>query len=234
VAGFVYTHAPTAAYYLNHSDAVLAAHLGNYYFGGGEYDLRKAATSYELALQLDPATQLVRYQLARIYFVDGQLDRALAHINTELILFPYNPRSLYVRGLIYISVDNLSAAEEDFRNFVAWAPAEWGGYNDLAFVLAKEGKYAESEAVIMEAMQKVPDAKDIPWLWNSLGLAQLNRLHYIDAEASFTRALALSREVTPKQWRRAYSGNDPASIEASIKAFQAAIEANVSLAQAKK
>ena len=164
VAGFVYSRSPAVAYYLNRSDAALALQLGQYYFGGGAYNLRKAATSYELALQLDPTRQLARYQLARIYFVDGQFDRALAHINTELRMFPYNPRSLYVRGLIYISLDNLSAAEQDFRNFVAWAPFEWGGYNDLAFVLAKEGKYAESETVVMEAMQKISNAKDIPWL----------------------------------------------------------------------
>ncbi len=220
-----------AAYYLNNTDGDLAFQMGQYYFGGGAYDLDKAAKSYQLALEQQPGMLWGHYQRARIYFVQGKFEKALQEIEAELEANPANLRSLYVRGLIYLSADDLFAAEADFKAFVAWAPTEWGGYNDLAFVLAKEGKYAESEVVIMEAMQKVPNAKDIPWLWNSLGLAQLNRLHYTDAAASFAKALALAEGVTAEDWRRAYSGNNPQGDEDGVHQFRQTIEKNLRSAQ---
>ncbi len=223
---------PSAAYYFNYTNKQVAFEEGEYYFLTRAYDLDRAAKAYQLVLSLDPQTPLVHYQLARIYLVQGDFARATHEINTELAINPYHLRSLYVRGLIEMSQANFAAAEKDFRDFVAWAPTEWGGYNDLAYVLAKEVKYKESEAVIREAMQKVPNAKEVPWLWNSLGLAQLNQFHYGEARDSFKKALDLANTMTLGEWRRAYSANDPAGDMQSIEAFQKAIAANLETAQA--
>jgi Tfp pilus assembly protein PilF len=219
------------AYYLNYRDPELAISVGNYYFGGGAYDIHKATASYERALALSPSVHLAHYQLARIYFVEGNLTKATEYIDDELQIDPYNQRSLYVRGLIEDAQGELSAAEADFTRFVRWAPWEWGGYNDLSFVLAKEGKYVESEAVLSEAFKKVPDANQNPWLWNALGLAELNQLKYQEASASFQKALTLAEAITPAQWHRAYSGNDPSSNTGDINSFQQAIVANLKAAK---
>ena len=219
------------AYYFNYKDPQLAIFIGNYYFGGEAYDLNRAQKSYERALVLTPNTRLAHYQLARIYFVEGDLPGALKHINEELQIDPLTLRSLYVRGLIKLSQHDLRGSEADFRAFTQWAPGEWGGYNDLSFVLAKEGKYAESEAVVRQAFIKVPNAKDVSWLWNSLGLAQLNQYKFKDAVVSFTHALTMSDAVTSKVWRRAYSGNDPAGDTTSIVTYQQAIKTNLKAAQ---
>lgn len=224
-------HHPLEAYYFNFDDPALAQEIGNYYFGNGAYDLPKAAASYQLALRLQPGILWGHYQLARIYFVEGDFAKAMDEIDAELAANPGNLRSLYVRGLIETSQVNLPAAEADFKHFIEWAPTEWGGYNDLAFVLAKEGKYAESEATVEQAFAAVPNGDAVPWLWNSLGLAQLNELHYTQAQASFTKALALAEAITPEDWHRAYSGNDPAEDAAGIKNFQDAIKKNFATAQ---
>lgn len=220
------------AYHLNRADGKLALQAGYYYYGAGAYDVDKAAWSFQIALRYDPKVLWGHYQLARIYFVQGKFTKALQEINAELAANPANLRALYIRGLIYISMNNLPAAEEDFRNFVAWAPAEWGGYNDLAFVLAKEGKYTESEMVIMQSMQKVPNASDVAWLWNSLGLAQLNQQKYTDAQVSFTKALALAEQMTAQEWVRAYSGNDPALAADAMVHFKNSIQDNLLKANA--
>jgi len=224
---------PTLAYYLNHSDATLALQEANYFFGTKAYDLHKAKHAYQLALKLDPEAPLAHYQLARIHFVEGDLVRAFQEINFELITNPQNLRALYVRGLIVMTQGDLFAAENDFKRFVAWAPTEWGGYNDLAYVQAKQGKYKESEQTIGVAMSKVPGAEQVPWLWNSLGLAQLNQFKYKEAEASFKRALDLANRLMVDEWRRAYTANDPAGDAQSVEAFRAAIAKNLVTAQAR-
>lgn len=222
---------PALAYYLNRDDAGLAMRVGDYYFGGGAYDLGKAEHSYRLALELKPGILWGNYQLGRIYFVEGKLDSAIQEINAELVANPTNLRSLYVRALIEDAQRNLPAAEADFTRFIAWAPTEWAGYNDLSFVLAEEWKFSQAEQVIAQAMKQVPGAAGNPWLWNSLGLAQLNELHYTEAQASFAQAQKSAQAMTPEVWHHAYPGNDPAASSASIEAFKKAIAANLETAQ---
>ena len=219
-------------YYLNRDDADLAMQMGDWYFTSGQaYDLHKAEVLYARAMALDPHMYLAHYELARIYFVQGDLTKATDFINQELQINPYTLRPLYVRGLIELAQSNLPAAEDDFTRFVAWSPGEWGGYNDLAFTLAKEAKFAESEAVLKQALKKVPDAEANPWLWNGLGLAQLNQLRYTDAEASFEKASVLAHTITLVQWERAYSANDPEAASESIAAFQQSIQKNLTIAK---
>lgn len=218
------------AYYTNHTDAALAIKEGFYYFGGGQYDLPKAVNAFTLATKLEPNILWGHYQLARIYFVQGRWSEALAEINAELAANPQNLRALYERGLIETSMGNLSAAEADFTRFIAWAPSEWGGYNDGAYVLAKEGKYVESEALIEKAFKNVSGGNTVPWLWNGLGLTQLNLGRYAQAEQSFTKALELADRLTTQDWVSAYTANDPAAASASIAAFQTAVQANITTA----
>ena len=221
----------TLAYYLNRSDSALALREGAYYFGGGDYDLDRAAHCYQLALHLTPGVLWGHYQIARINFVEGHLDEALQEINAELVANPTNLRSLYVRGLIDDARHDLPAAEADFTQFVAWAPTEWAGYNDLSFVLAEEMQYTRAEQVVAQAFKKVPNAASNPWLWNSIGLAQLNELHYTQAATSFAEAKKVADQMTPRRWHYAYPGNDPASAAESIAAFRQAIDANLATAQ---
>ncbi|RJQ37443.1 hypothetical protein C4552_01085, partial [Candidatus Parcubacteria bacterium] len=60
---------------LNRSDADLAMQLGTYYFAGtagrSEYDLSKAKRSFQRAVNHEPTILWGHYQLARIYFVEG-------------------------------------------------------------------------------------------------------------------------------------------------------------------
>ncbi|MEK7090733.1 MAG: tetratricopeptide repeat protein, partial [Patescibacteria group bacterium] len=79
------------------NDSDLAMRLGNYYFNGGEYAPKKARKAYEKALRADPDPLWANYQLARIYFVEGDNTKALEYINKELEFYPENLRSLYVR-----------------------------------------------------------------------------------------------------------------------------------------
>ena len=239
LASFVWQkyRAPQVAILLDRNNTELAMFIGNYYFngviGGGEYNPDIAEKAYEKAVKINPKILWGHYQLARIYFVKGDYEQALAEIAKELEANPENLRSLYVRGLIYgyrNGPGDSELAENDFKRFTLWAPSEWAGYNDLAWILSKRGKYKEAGETITAAFREIRESKNNPWLWNAKGVAELNLGEYADAANSFGRALDLANALTEADWRRSYPGNDPASAGSGLDAFKEAIRDNINKA----
>lgn len=224
-------HQPSVAISLVRKDVALAMLMGNYYFNGtigaSVYEPDIAERAFRKAVAINPNILWGHYQLARVLFTQGRHDEALHEINAELKANPGNLRSLYVRGLIFGYQGNLVNAENDFRRFVEWSPMEWAGYNDLAWILSKQRKYAEAEETIRAALEKVPDADNNPWLWNSLGVAYLNQAKYQQALDAFTKAGDLASKLSPSEWSRAYPGNNPTSAESGLTVFRNAIAENL-------
>src|SRR5687767_8378956 len=81
-------HLPRLSIFLNKNNPELAMAIGGYHYngvaGGGEYDVDIAQKAYEKAVAIEPGILWGHYQLARIYFVKGDFDRALVEINKEL------------------------------------------------------------------------------------------------------------------------------------------------------
>jgi len=229
---------PQAAVLLDRSNAELAMFIGSYHFngviGGGEYNPDIALKAYRKAVSINPKILWGHYQLARIYFVKGDFDLALEEINKELEANPENLRSLYVRGLIYgyrNQFGDLELAENDFRRFTSWAPSEWAGYNDLAWILSKEGKYKEAEKELGRAFENVSEGRKNPWLVTALGVAELNLKKYSRAVDSFKTAKELAEKLTIEEWRRSYPGNNPATSSEGLSAFLQAIDENLRRAE---
>ena len=232
---------PKTALTLINRDANLAMFIGNYYFngviGGGKYNPDIAEKAYKKAIKINPKILWGHYQLARIIFIKGKFDGALAEINKELEANPENLRSLYVRGLIYgyrNQAGDLEKAEADFFRFTKWAPKEWAGYNDLAWVLSKQGKYKEAKEAISAAFREIRESESNPWFWNALGVAELNLKKYGAAKIAFEKAESLAKNLTLADWHRAYPGNNPASAENGLSAFRKAIEENLRRSESKK
>lgn len=219
-------HQPKISLLLNHSDAHLAMEIGNFYFGMGGYDTRIAKKAFVRALLINPDVLWGHYSLARILFVEGDFDGALREANEELAHHPDNLRSLYVRGLVYATIGNFSAAEKDFERFTLWAPTEWAGYNDLAWVEGKQAKYKEAEETVTRAFKEAHGAETNPWLWNNLGVQQLNEGKYKEASLSFEKAEQFANALDEKTWRSAYPGNDPRTTLSGLSEFRSAISSN--------
>lgn len=222
------------AFKLNYKDADIAWQLGNFYFGQtlgrSEYDLDRAEAAFKKVLEIDPAKINANYQLGRIYLVRADYDKAITHLDKELKLNPLSFRSLYVRGIAYgyrWQGDDPEYAEQSIMAFINAHPKEWGGYNDLAWVQSKRGKDKRAKETIQGAMKKANGAKDNPWIWNALGVAELNLEEYLNAAKSFENALLLAKKINLQQWREAYPGNDPAKAEEGIMKFIGAIEGNL-------
>src|SRR3989344_6442621 len=213
-----------------YGDAGFLMRQGNFYFNGGAYDLEKAERAFQRAVRIEPGILWGHYQLARIYFVKGNSAKAIEEINKELEANPENLRALYVRVLIYGFSGRFGEAEEDFRRFTMWAPKEWAEYNDLAWILAKEGKYAEAEKAAQEGIKEALDGNKNPWLWNSMGVAQLNLKKYSEAKKSFEAVKKLAQNLTLQEWQRAYPGNNPEESARGLDAFKIAVQANFNTA----
>ena len=231
---------PSLAIALDREDAPLAMEIGNRYFGAvifgtgaAHYDPALAARAFRRALLIQPGILWGHYSLARIAFAQGNFETAFEEINAELAANSENLRSLYVRGLIYGFRDapgDLALAEADFRRFTTWTPTEWAGYNDLAWILAKERKYSDVKKVMELAFVHVPEGKQNPWLWNELGVARLALGERASARAAFEQASHYAATLTEADWRRAYSGNAPTSAQTGLGAFRAGIAKNLAKA----
>lgn len=214
------------ALYLN-KDASRAVKIGDYYFNGVAYNLDTAKKSYETALAINPNEPWAHFQTARIFFLQGRFYQALNHINLELKVNPSNLRSLYVRGLINGYAGNLSQAEEDFKGFSEWAPHRWAGYNDLAWIQAKRGRFREMKETVSTAFEKAPVKEINPWLWTSLGIAHLNLKEYNEARNAFLKSLELAEKITPKEFWEAYPGNDPRGAQEAYSRFISTLHFNL-------
>jgi len=224
-----YHNAPLALA-LDSNNAPLAFQIGNFYFNGGAYNLSLAQSAYERVISINPLYPVAHYQLARVLFVENDFSGALAAINKEILYYPQNERSLYVRALIYAYSGQFDTAAEDLKGFIQFAPTEWAGYNDLGWILGSEGKYAEGESILQQAFANVPNAKNNPWLWNTLGVMQLNRKEYTQAILSFQQASSVAASLTGTSWHTAYPGNDESQSTVGIIEFQSAIAANLTKA----
>lgn len=218
---------PELTLLVDRTNAKLAQDIGNYYFGAPAYDLERAKAGFEKAIKIERGILWGHYQLARIYFVEKKFVGALEEINLELKYNPGNFRSLYVRGLIYGYTSQFSEAENDFKHFTLWVPKEWAGYNDLAWILGREGKYKEAEKVLKEALRVVPEADKNPWLLNSLGVMELNLGERASAKKNFLEAKKRAEKLTIQEWVRAYPGNNPEELVEALRAFRSAIDENL-------
>ena len=79
----------------------------------------------------------------------------------------------------------------------------------------------------------MPQAEENPWLWNSLGVAELNTGEYSAARTSFENAHKLAFNLTPEAWRKAYPGNNPNIYEEGFSKMKESILANLELVRAR-
>lgn len=216
------------------SNAELQYEIGSYYFGGGEYDLSKAENKFRQAIQTSERQgdniQGLHYQLARLYFIQGNFFEARKHIDLELSLFPDYKRSYYVRGLINGYAGKLEDAEKDFKAFLAWKPESWAGHNDLVWIYFTKGDYKNAEKYAREGLAYTPNN---PWLNNALGVALLNLKQYDEAATHLRLALDGFGHMTPTDWGVAYPGNNPDLYTKGYNSTKEIIEKNLQLAEAK-
>lgn len=225
---------PAASLLLNRSDADLAMFIGNYYFngviGGVEYNPDVAEKAFKKAITINQEIPQGHYLLGRIAFIKGDFQTALKEINREIELRPEFPNTYYMLGLINGYVGNFEMAAKNFSQFIEKIPAQWAGYNDLAWIQIKLGDFKEAERTVQSAFNKISgEKKRNPWLWTSLGVAQLNLEEYDKAKESFLTALTIADKMSASYFWSAYPGNNPENAESAFRQFLSALHFNLAI-----
>jgi tetratricopeptide (TPR) repeat protein len=202
--------------------------LGNHYFTHDHYDIDKAYQHFNAAVQMDGTLPGAHYQRGRTRFIVGNLAGAMRDVEYEEEINPSLGKVYYMKGLIAGYQKDLPKAERSFKKFIQYDSFNWAGYNDLAWILFAEGKYAEAEKYAQQGLSKT---NDNPWLHNSIGVALLAQGKKDDAREHFLLAKEGFSHMTPEQWGIAYPGNNPNVLGTGLSATKDAIEANIQKTQ---
>ncbi len=214
-----YSLSPTAArayaYGVAHFDAA----------NSSQYDINRASYFFNLALAKDPTLPYIYHELARIAFLRGNFNQAMADINQQIAnQGDKTPNSYYVRGLIEGYMGDYAASVKDYEYFLRFDPHDWAAMNDEAWVLLKAKRYKEALAITGRGIAEAPSN---PWLLNSNATALYELGHYKDALAIAKRASVAVANLTDAQWSHAYPGNDPRIANEGVTSFKSAIEENI-------
>lgn len=222
VVGYEYvalTIAPSAArayeYGARHFDALRAA----------DYDLDRAEYFFNEAAKLDPTLLYANHELARISFLRGNFNRALAQIDLQISLHSTStPKSYYVRGLIEGFMGDYDAAAGDYETYLRTDPTNWAASNDYAWVLLKADRPQDALVSLDWGLLYWPQNA---WLHNSRATALFEMGRLEDAHEAAAAASRFVANLTEAQWLQAYPGNDPLIAPQGIEAFKKAVEENV-------
>ncbi len=191
------------------------------------YNLDLAEYFFTKANENKNPKQWVNYQLSRISFIRGDLDTALHFADRELVLYPDNCRTHYIRGLTYGYIDtvqSLDNAISDFEKFNVCFPNTWAGHNDLAWFWFRKGNMKKVIEVVEVVIEK---NKKNPWLENTYGTALMNVGEYKKAREAFEAAKKSADLMTKESWGVAYPGNNPKVYGKGLSAMRESIEKNL-------
>jgi tetratricopeptide (TPR) repeat protein len=112
-------------------------------------DLAGAKRDYLRALELDPSRSETQFNLANLYFEEGQMSAAAGHYELALQHNPAHHGAATNLGLLHIDAGNGAAAEKIARNMLRLdALRHTAGQSKLFYVLARaldaQGKTAEA------------------------------------------------------------------------------------------
>ncbi len=170
------------------------------------------------------------YQLARISFIQGNLNTALKQLDTEALHYPNHSKVFYIRGLTLGYLGRDSEAVESFREYIRQNGNSWAGRNDMAWLLFKQGKFKEALAVIQPAYEKNPDN---PWVLNTYGTLLMNTGDLFTAHDILVQGYNASLLVTEDGWGLAYPGNNPAIYGQGLEGMRSSFLKNLQLVEQK-
>jgi tetratricopeptide (TPR) repeat protein len=154
-------------------------------------DFSLAAELYEAALNRRPGHLPLIEELLRLSLVLQRRDGALRHMRALLHADPGHPLALYVRGSLQIADGDYRLAEDSLRRSLE-RQRQPMALNDLGWLLVQRGAFDEAETLVREALV-VNDQQAA--VWDTLGVMLMRTGRLEEAEAAFSRAIALDATI---------------------------------------
>ncbi len=114
------------------------------------------------SLEVAGETLQARVMLASLYLREGRLKEAEAQAQRGISLYPRSAEAYAVLGLVLLDEKDYAGAERACRTAVNLAPHNATMWDNLAFVLAKQGRKQESRRLYERAMMVDRRAKARP------------------------------------------------------------------------
>ena len=189
------------------------------------YDVERAAYFFGKAADIDPTFPYLYHELARIAFLKGEFETAMALINMQIAqMGDKAPNSYYIRALIEGYMGEYAASAKDYEYFLQSHPTNWAAVNDYAWVLLKAERSQDALAAIEPVIPYWPDN---PWLLNTYATALYETREYTEALRAAQKASIAVSNLSETEWLQAYPGNDPRIANRGITAFKKAVADNI-------
>jgi tetratricopeptide (TPR) repeat protein len=145
---------------------------------------KRAISSLERVLEIEPANELARYKLNEIQTAFGAPPSDEATLGeTDKAL---------MEAALFRSKGNYPAAEELYQSVLAREPENAKAYQLLGSLATEQGQFADAAILLKRATSLSPDSADI---WIDLANACLEQERFSDAEAAARRAIQLQPDA---------------------------------------
>ena len=151
----------------------------------------EAASEFQKALQLEPASDRASMGLAKAYEKLNQPDKAEAVYQQGVALHPNNPRAYDGLGAFYFRMGDFAKAERMFRTATEKDPQSFRSYSNLAAALMSQEKDAEAVEVLKKSIALRPTADG----YSNLGIALFRVRRFDDAANEFRRSLQIAPDA---------------------------------------
>jgi tetratricopeptide (TPR) repeat protein len=146
--------------------------MGSVYSGARRPQDAEAA--YKKALQVEPDRVNAKASLATEYIEMQRYDEALTQIDDLLKQMPGNASAYMMKGMIYQAKENLEQAKDNYDQALKLDPTSYVAANNLAFLLAEEGRFLEVALTWAQAARRLrpnePNSADtLGWVQHKLG-----------------------------------------------------------------
>jgi tetratricopeptide (TPR) repeat protein len=146
--------------------------LGNVYTQAGKS--KDAEAAYKKAAEMDPKRSNADALLASQYIQTGRLDEGIGKLNDLIKKEPANAAALGTKGIIYEKQGKLAEAKESYRAALRANPKMDAAANNLAYILAEEGRELETALDLAKSARKSqpnsPNVADtLGWVYYKLG-----------------------------------------------------------------
>jgi len=122
-----------------------------------QYKLDEAVAEYERAVELEPSEPNYLNGLGAFYLMQKRHDRAMELFRKAIALDPYHPEANANLGVRLVDDQNkLKEAAACFRAAITGNPRLAPVYDNLAYVLEKQGWPEQAAAVYRDGLRRVP------------------------------------------------------------------------------
>jgi type IV pilus assembly protein PilF len=94
----------------------------------------------------------IRLELAANYFEDGKTEIALDELQQVLAIDSTYPDAYNLRGLAYMRLGDMRAAEDNFRRAATLNPRDGDIQNNYGWLQCQQGRYAEAQQSFQQAL----------------------------------------------------------------------------------